>query len=145
MLCATAAASVLVLAGLGSCIDGAALTRRVWLGGGLIELKHPASGVRVPHGGLAVLVAFPDQDRVLPDTFRCVLNGRDLTRELARDREGATGSLSPLREGSNRLRVEIFGRGLWGDRFYQDVVEVEFEVPPLYTLDRAALPPPPSA
>src|SRR5687767_13163556 len=60
------------------------LARALWIGAPLLELRHPVSGARVPFGGLAVLVEFPDRERVIPGTLRILLNGTDLTPGLTR-------------------------------------------------------------
>ena len=114
------------------------LARALWIGAPLLELRHPVSGKRVPFGGLAVLVEFPDRDRVIPSTLRCLLNGADLTVDLTRGDNGAAGSLYPLREGRNLLRVEVFGKGRFGDQVVEDFIEVEFDTAPLPSFDLAA-------
>lgn len=121
------------------------LSRAVWIGAPLLELRHPLSGTRVPFGGLAVLVEFPDRERVIPGTLRCLLNGTDLTVGLTRGDNGAAGSLYPLREGRNLLRVEVFGKGRFGDRVVEDFVEVEFDTAPLPSFDLATSARAPSA
>ena len=122
------------------------ISRAVWIGAPLLALRHPVSGTRVPLGGLAVLVEFPDRERVIPGTLRCLLNGTDLTLELTRGDNGAAGSLYPLREGRNLLRVEVFGKGRFGDRVVEDFIEVEFDTGPLPSFDLASpLAPAPSA
>jgi hypothetical protein len=113
------------------------IARAVWIGQPLLELRHPVQGDRVPLGGLAVVVEFPDRDRVIPGTLRCLLNGTDLTGGLTRGDNGAAGSLYPLREGRNLLRIEVFGKGRFGDRVVEDFVEVEFETGPLPAFDLA--------
>jgi hypothetical protein len=113
------------------------IARAVWIGAPLLELRHPLEGARVPFGGLAVVVEFPDRDRVIPGTLRCLLNGADLTGGLTRGDNGAAGSLYPLREGRNLLRIEVFGKGRFGDRVVEDFVEVEFETGPLPSFDLA--------
>lgn len=106
-------------------------------GGPLLELRSPAGGQILPQGGVDVLVRFPDAERVAHETFRCLLNGRDVTRELTRGENGAVGSLIGVRDGENLLRVEVFGRSVWLSRFLEDSVEVTFRVRPLATMDRA--------
>lgn len=121
------------------------VSRAVWIGAPLLELRHPISGTRVPLGGLAVLVEFPDRERVIPGTLRCLLNGTDLTVGLTRGDNGAAGSLFPLREGRNLLRVEVFGKGRFGDQVVEDFIEVEFDTAPLPSFDLATSPGSPSA
>ncbi len=121
------------------------VSRAVWIGAPLLELRHPISGTRVPLGGLAVLVEFPDRERVIPGTLRCLLNGTDLTVDLTRGDNGAAGSLYPLREGRNLLRVEVFGKGRFGDQVVEDFIEVEFDTAPLPSFDLATSSVAPSA
>ena len=85
-----------------------------------------------------MLVEFPDRERVIPGTLRCLLNGADLTGGLTRGDNGAAGSLYPLREGRNLLRIEVFGKGRWTDRWVEDFVEIEFETRPLPSFDLAS-------
>jgi len=111
------------------------LAPRVVLGRALLDLRSAPPEV-VPPGGVAVVVHFPDTSRVLADTFRCVLNGKDVTSLLSVGGNGAAGSVFPLRVGENRLRVEVFGRGWWPGRWYEDAVEVTFRSRPLPPLDQ---------
>ncbi len=60
-----------------------------------------------------VLVECLDQERVLPETFRCLLNNRDITDRLTLGRNGAGGQLYGLVQGSDLLGFEVFGRGWW--------------------------------
>lgn len=103
---------------------------RVFVGPGLIELvsPEPEPASFRPLGSVAVLVRFPGQERVAHETFRCLLNGRDVTEQLTVTRLGAGGSVFPLLEGENDLRVEVFGRGWWSSAFYEDVRELRFLV-----------------
>ena len=71
------------------------------------------------------------------ETFRCFLNGRDVTEGLTRGANGAAGSLLGAIEGPNRLRVEVFGRPWWGGGWFEDAVEITFHVRPLPYFDRA--------
>ncbi len=128
---------VLCLLGVTLWQSNGSVSRAFWIGAPLLELRHPVSGVRVPFGGLAVLVEFPDRERVIPGTLRCLLNGTDLTVGLTRGANGAAGSIYPLREGRNLLRVEVFGRGRFGDRVVEDFIEVEFDTAPLPSFDLA--------
>ena len=103
----------------------AQLQRALFLGGPLLELRSPGPEGWRPLGGLQVLVHFPRQDRVAPETFRCLLNGEDVTSQLSVGRNGAGGHVYPLREGRNELRVEVFGRGWWPERYFLDATRVE--------------------
>lgn len=114
-----------------------ALSRGLFIGMPLMELREPQGGVSYPQGGLAILVHFKDDEGVAVETFRCLLNGQDLTHQLTRGRNGAGGALFPVREGPNRLRLEIFGKGWLGGRYYQEVIERIIEIRPLYHLERA--------
>jgi len=111
--------------------------RALWIGGPLLQVQLPVEGSSVPQGGLPVRVTYPDADRVVSETFRCELNGQDVTSRVAvRARNGADGAVFPMREGVNRLRIGVFGRGLWGN-FVEDVVELEVRARPLGSWDRA--------
>jgi hypothetical protein len=109
-----------------------------WLtfGGPLLELASPLPGERLPITAVELLVTFPNE-RVVADTFRCLLNGADVTGRLTLAENGAGGTLFPLREGRNTLRVEVFGRSLFDDRVIEDALEIEFETHPLPPFDRA--------
>jgi hypothetical protein len=109
-----------------------------WLtfGGPLLELASPLPGERLPITAVELLVTFPNE-RVVSDTFRCLLNGSDVTGRLTLAENGAGGALFPLREGRNTLRVEVFGRSLFDDRMIEDALEIEFETRPLPLFDRA--------
>jgi cold shock CspA family protein len=110
--------------------------RAAVFGGPLLELRAPLRGQIVPEGGVDVFVSFRDAEQVAPGTFRCLLNGRDVTADLTQGRNGAVGSLIGALEGDNHLRVEVFGRSGWLDRFVEDADEVSFRVRPLVNLDR---------
>lgn len=116
--------------------------RFVRFAGPLLRLENPppqgsAEPPRVmPMGGVPILVRFQTSGRVLPDTFRCLLNGNDVTHLLTVGVNGVGGTVYPLREGENRLRVEVFGKTLWSSRYFQDTLELPINARPL-TLDRA--------
>ncbi len=134
------AAVLLAAAGLALGTSQDARRRAFYLGGRLLEVPAPVDGSWVPLAGVAVLVRFPDQERVEPETFRCLLNGRDVTALLTVGQNGAAGAVFPLVEGSNQLRLAVFGRGWWGPWLYEDAVDLVVEVRrPLY-LDLAAAP-----
>jgi len=107
----------------------------VVLGRALLELRSAPPEV-VPPGGVPVVVHFPYTSRVVADTFRCLLNGRDVTALLTVGGNGAGGSVFPLRVGENHLRVEVFGRGWWPGQLYEDAVEVVFRSRPPPPLDQ---------
>ena len=84
----------------------------------LLDLRSPAQLAWRPLGQVEVLVRFPDEKRVRPETFRCLLNGVDVTHQLTVGANGAGGSIFPLAEGTNVLRVEVFGEGYWDPTTY---------------------------
>jgi len=113
------------------------LTRALWIGRPLIEVQAPDAGAVLPQGGLLVRVRYPDAARVASETLRCELNGQDVTDRVAlRAENGADGAIYPLREGVNRLRIGVFGKGLWGN-WVEDVVEVEVRARSVSDWDRA--------
>jgi hypothetical protein len=114
-----------------------ALSAGLFIGTPLMELRQPQDGVTHPPGGLTILVRFEEDERVAVETFRCLLNGQDRTHQLTRGRNGAGGTIFPLREGPNQLRLEIFGRGWLSGRYYREIVERVIEVRPLTDLERA--------
>ncbi len=129
------ALAALALTGAGGGLGAA--ERRLLLGRPLLEFRAPKAGQVVPVGTIEVIIGFPAAERVVVETFRCLLNDQDVTQQLTLGRNGAGGSLQGLREGENRLRVEIFGRGWWPGRFLEDARELTFRVQPLPTMDRA--------
>lgn len=110
--------------------------------GPLLRLENPsasgapASGVVMPMGGVPILVRFQGEGRVLPDTFRCLLNGTDVTHLLTVGVNGVAGTVYPLREGQNQLRVEVFGKTFWSGQYLQDSFELPIQARPL-SLDQA--------
>ncbi len=114
-----------------------AAERWLLLGRPLLEFRAPKAGQLVPVGRIEVIIGFPAAERVVVETFRCLLNDQDVTQHLTLGRNGAGGSVQGLLEGENRLRVEIFGRGWWPGRFLEDARELTFRVQPLPTMDRA--------
>jgi hypothetical protein len=139
-----------VVLGLASWRSGADLLRPggadrfLRFSGPLLRLENPSasgvgspdSGVQMPMGGVPILVRFQGEGRVLPDTFRCLLNGEDVTHLLTVGVNGVAGTIYPLREGQNRLRVEVFGKTLWSGQYLQDSFELPIQARPL-TLDLA--------
>ena len=136
-LLALGALAALALTGTGAGLRAA--ERWLFLGRPLLEFRAPQAGQVVPVGSIEVIIGFPAAERVVVETFRCLLNDQDVTQHLTLGRNGAGGSVQGLREGENRLRVEIFGRGWWPGRFLEDARELTFRVQPLPTMDRAEL------
>ncbi len=134
-LLALGALAALALTGAGAGLR--AVERWLLLGRPLLEFRAPRAGQLVPVGSIEVIVGFPAAERVVVETFRCLLNDQDVTQRLTLGRNGAGGSVQGLLEGENRLRVEIFGRGWWPGRFLEDARELTFRVQPLPTMDRA--------
>lgn len=117
--------------------------RRLYLGPGLLEVSAPEPGGWRPLGGVGVVVRFLSEERVVLETFRCFLNGRDVTDQLAVSARGAGGTVFPLLEGRNQLQVEVFGRGWWGARYYRQAVGVALEARGPLGMDRADAAPEP--
>ena len=136
-LLALGALAALALNGAGAGLRAA--ERWLFLGRPLLEFRAPQAGQLVPVGRIEVIIGFPAAERVVLETFRCLLNDQDVTQQLTLGRNGAGGSVQGLLEGENRLRVEIFGRGWWPGRFLEDARELTFRVQPLPTMDRAEL------
>lgn len=114
----------------------AALGSGLVLGPPVLEVRSPQPEERYAPGGVPVLVAFRAADRVARGTLRCLLNGRDVTHQLTTGANGAAGNVFPVREGENSLRVEVYARGLWTDRYFEDSVELRFRVRGARSLDR---------
>lgn len=111
--------------------------RLALFGSPLLEVNAPLPEQWIAQGGVQVVVRYPLADRTAAETFRCLLNGRDVTERLTRGANGAAGSVLGAVEGANRLRVEVFGRPWWGGGWFEDAVEITFHVRPLPGLDRA--------
>ena len=107
-----------------------------FLGRPLLDVHAPGAGGWRQVGGVRVLVRFSDEDRVAPETFRCLLNGRDVTDQLTVGANGVAGSVAPLLEGQNTLELQVFGRGWWGGRYYQDGARIRLDARPPIGLDR---------
>jgi hypothetical protein len=104
----------------------------------LLEVRAPAELAWRPLGQVDVLVRFPDEARVRPETFRCLLNGVDVTAQLTVGSNGAGGSIFPLVVGRNTLRIEVFGEGYWDpSTYHQHRVELVLDARGPLTLDRA--------
>ena len=82
------------------------------------------------------LVRFPAEERSESKTFRCLLNERDVTHLLTVGRNGAGGTVFPAPEGRNVLRLEVFGTTWLRAGFFQDALEVHFDVDPRPSLNR---------
>ncbi|MFQ5515633.1 MAG: hypothetical protein ACE5FG_14550 [Myxococcota bacterium] len=106
-------------------------------GGPLLEVQVPDDRAVLTVGAVEVLVRFPFEDRVLPETFRCLLNNEDVTDLLTLGRNGAAGHLYGLVAGENRLRFSVFGRGWWPGRYLEDVHERIVRIAPRPHLDQA--------
>ncbi len=111
--------------------------RLVFLGRPMLQVLRPTPGQQVAFGGVEVEIGFPGRERVAVDTFRCLLNNRDVTHLLTLGSNGAQGAIFGLVEGENRIRIEVFGRGWWSARYFQDARTVVFHVRPYPNLDRA--------
>jgi hypothetical protein len=118
------------------------LRRLAFVGAPLFEVRvqgEPAERFRT--GSVEVFVGFAQGDRVAWDTFRVVLNGRDVTGQLTLGRNGAHGKLLGLTEGSNQLELQLFGRSWWGGSFIEDEQVLTLQVAGHPDLDRAGLDP----
>ncbi len=111
--------------------------RMLLFGSPLLELQAPLDGQWVAQGQVEIIVRFPAVERTSSPTFRCLLNGHDVTTGLTRAENGAAGSVLGAIEGENHLRIEVFGRPWWGGPFLEDSLELRFHVRALPTLDRA--------
>jgi hypothetical protein len=107
------------------------------LGGALIEVSAPRAEQVLGQGGIPVLIRFTRLERTAAESLRCLLNGVDVTRRLTLGGNGAAGSLWAPRDGPQTLRFEVFGQSWWRGPYFEDAVEVTFEVRPNPSLDRA--------
>jgi hypothetical protein len=141
---ALASAAAVWMAGPGGPKDR--LRRLLFIGAPLFEVRIPAADPRGMRGGsVELFVGFAPSERVAWDTFRVLLNGHDVTAELTLGRNGAHGKLLGLTEGTNQLRLQIFGRSWWGGHFVEDEQVVWLPVAGHPDLDRAQRPTVPSA
>ena len=137
ILLAAAAGTAGAVAGLRGGPRAEALRATIYLGPPLLRVREPQpEGYRLL-GGADVLIEFSSQQRVAPETFRCLLNGRDVTDQLTVGRNGVAGSVAPLLEGPNTLRLEVFARSWWGGRYFQDSYELVLDARAPLSLDRA--------
>ncbi len=103
----------------------------------LLWVQKPPEGARIGVEGVEILVRFPQQDRVAPETFRALVNGADVTSQLQTGSTGASGRVAGLLEGENLLRFEVHGnRGGWPGLFVPEAREVRVLVRLPQGLDR---------
>ena len=93
-------------------VPGASWSRFAYLGPPLMRVEAPEREAEVAVGSVDVLIEFPGGERVVVETFQCLLNGLDVTESLTVGRNGAVGSIVGLREGENRIRLRVFGRSV---------------------------------
>jgi hypothetical protein len=115
----------------------AAVLRQLLFGGALIEVATPRPAQVLGQGGIPVLIQFPRVERTAASSLRCLLNGVDVTERLTLGENGAAGSLWARRDGPQTLRVEVFGQSWWLGTYFEDAIELSFEVRPNPSLDRA--------
>jgi len=116
----------------------AELARFVYVGPPLMRIETPLSDrSEVPVGAVDVLIEFPDGERVATETFECSLNGLDVTESLTVGRNGVAGQVVGLREGDNRIRLRVFGKSFWGDRFVDEERDLVVRVRSMPFLDLA--------
>jgi hypothetical protein len=114
------------------------LRRLLFVGAPLFEVRLPDSAhVVLRSGAVELFVGFAPGDRVAWDTFRALLNDRDVTPSLTLGRNGAHGKLFGMTEGPNHLRLQLFGRSWWGGHYVQDEQVLVLSVVGRPDLDRA--------
>jgi hypothetical protein len=113
------------------------LVRFAYMGPPLMRVQTPWEALEVPVGAVDVLIEFPDRERIAVETFECQLNGLDVTESLTIGRNGAAGEIVGLREGDNRIRVRVFGKSYWSDRFIDEERVFVVRVRPIPFLDLA--------
>ena len=131
-----AVTSILLAAGLGWAFR-VELERFAYLGPPLMRVDAPVHGLEVPVGSVDVAIEFAGGERVLIETFQCLLNGSDVTDSLTVGRNGAVGAIVGLREGDNRIRLRVFGRSLWTGSFVDEEHDFVVRVRALPFLDLA--------
>jgi hypothetical protein len=109
----------------------------VYVGPALMQIENPGPLAEVPVGAVDVLVDFPDGSRIATETFECSLNGLDVTASLTVGRNGVAGQVVGLREGDNHIRLRVFGRSFWSDRFVDEERELVVHVRSMPFLDLA--------
>jgi hypothetical protein len=131
-----ASAAAVWMAGPGRVEDR--VRRLLYIGAPLFEVRLPRTGDEpLRSGSIELFVGFAPGERVAWDTFRALLNGRDVTAELTLGRNGAHGNLLGLIEGENQLRLQIFGRSWWGGDYIEDEQVLQLQVAGHPDLDRA--------
>jgi hypothetical protein len=130
-------AVIVVLLGASAWVYREELVRFAYVGPPLMRIQTPREALEVPVGAVDVSIEFPDRDRVAVETFECLLNGLDVTGSLTIGKNGAVGEIVGLREGDNRIRLRIFGRSFWSDRFVDEDRVFIVRVRPLPFLDLA--------
>ena len=114
------AVTSVLIAGAVAWVFRADLERFAYLGPPLMRVDAPVHGLEVPVGSVDVSIEFAGGERVLVETFQCLLNGSDVTDSLTVGRNGAVGAIVGLREGDNRIRLRVFGRSLWTGTFVDE-------------------------
>jgi hypothetical protein len=109
----------------------------LYLGAPLMEVRTPEPDLELAVGAVDLLVSFVGGPRVAVETFECWLNDQNVTASLTLGRNGATGSIIGLHEGENRIRLRVFGRSWWGDRYVEEERSLVVRVRPLSFLDLA--------
>lgn len=132
---AACAGAALGLAGPGGL--GERAHRLVYFGGPLFRVLRPGAAPELGVGAIEVHIGFSPAGRVAADTFRCLLNGDDVTDTLTLGRNGAHGELRGLTEGPNLIQLQLFGRSWWGSRYVQDEHRIVVRVRGSGGLDRA--------
>ncbi len=128
-------ALALLLAGPGGPRERA--QRILHVGGPLFKVLRPAGVAETGIGAIELHIGFSPGNRVASDTFRCLLNGDDVTDTLTLGRNGAHGELRGLTEGPNRITLQLFGRSWWSGRYVQDERRIVVRVRGARGLDRA--------
>ena len=126
-----------VLLGAGGALYRAELQRFFEIGPPLMRVEAPEHGSEVAVGAVDLVIEFAGGERVAVETFQCLLNGLDVTESLTVGRNGAVGEIVGLREGDNRIRLRVFGRSLWSDRFVDEERDFVVRVRPIPFLDLA--------
>jgi len=121
----------------GAWVFRAELVRFAYLGPPLMRVEAPEHGSEVPVGAVDLVIEFAGGERVVVETFECLLNGLDVTDSLTVGRNGAVGEIVGLREGDNRIRLRVFGRSLWSGQFVDEERDFVVRVRPIPFLDVA--------
>ena len=101
-----------------------------------IDVETVSTRAELVTGG-DVLLRVTVSDGVSLEGVSVRVNGRDVTDQLTVGRNGVAGSVAPLLEGSNTLRLEVFGRSWWGGRYYQDSYDIVLDARAPLSMDRA--------